>query len=776
MKKSQSLLWLIAAAVFAIGATILILSYMVTDPGHVIIELGGDCGKNYFTFLYHSIYGHGWWFEGMNYPYGEHITYADGQPIISGALQLFNGVTIRDALMVMNLLISLSYVLAMVFTYKILIRFGVKPFIAILFACLINLFAPQVYRIVAHFSLAYLCPIPMLFYWTLMYHYSSKWKWPVYIFIMGFIMSFIHLYTGATIFFWIAFYVTGYLMLIKTPLRERVKHVMPLLVVGVTLFLLIKIFIAFTDPIKDRPGFPLNSLEYVTHIKDIVSSPNSYFWQYIRYKTKFTKFSEGGEGYCYLGLVAFFAILISAIVGAVNKIRKRPGDELLISEQGFSPIWLFVAGGCLLLAMGVPFVWNMKWLFNYLSIFKQFRAMGRFSWPFYYIATIYAAVVVHTWYQRYIALHKPVLAYSILLASLGLWSLDVSRYIKNIREHVANGVPTCDKFFFKDEEIKWPEYLEQYHYKGSDFQAIILLPIFFAGSEKLWVGGDPSWPWSIGMRVSLQFHLPVVDVMMSRTSWSITEKQVKTAAGPFADKPMLRDLESKKPFLLLQYDDNPIDPDQAYLCNASEYLGHHFSCYIYACYPERIIANDNKNADSINAILPYMHAADTCITDKGSWYIDHFDSKHADEHLFGDGAAPVVSNDSLVIATIPIKPTGEKRLYEFSCWFLLDNRDYRSPYFKLQSLDSTGKIISQSRAFTKESVDNKDLWFRTSLYFDIDPACRSLRCVLMNEEHPTYKVMDELMLRPADAVIISKSKDGGVMVNNHLFMRKRVAR
>src|ERR1022692_4753739 len=145
-KSSQPLLWFLVAVLFAVGSTVLILSYMVTDPAHVINELGGDCGKNYFTFLYHSIYGKGVWFDGMNYPYGEHIIYADGQPALSTFLHLFQPLDPHYALATMNLAISLSYVVAILFTYKILTRFGVNPFIAILFACLINLLSPQVMR------------------------------------------------------------------------------------------------------------------------------------------------------------------------------------------------------------------------------------------------------------------------------------------------------------------------------------------------------------------------------------------------------------------------------------------------------------------------------------------------------------------------------------------------------------------------------------------------------------------------------------------------------
>src|SRR5689334_3994983 len=82
--------------------------------------------------------------------------------------------------------------------------------------------------------------------------------------------------------------------------------------------------------------------------------------------------------------------------------------------------------------------------------------------------------------------------------------------------------------------------LNKHNHKGSDFQSIILLPYIHVGSEKLWVSST-DWVVSLGIRPALELHLPIVDVMMSRTSWSQTLKQVRTVAGPFADKPLLRD-------------------------------------------------------------------------------------------------------------------------------------------------------------------------------------------------------------------------------------------
>ena len=247
-------------------------------------------------------------------------------------------------------------------------------------------------------------------------------------------------------------------------------------------------------------------------------------------------------------------------------------------------------------------------------------------------------------------------------------------------------------------------------------------------------------------------------------------KQVKIAAGPYVDKPTLREIPNQKPFLLLHFDEgDALDPDQRYLLSASDYIGHYSQCNLYVCYPERIAANDKKHADSINAILPYMHTADTCIGDKGNWYTDHFDTRHANENLFGTGAYPCVKEDSSVVATIPVKPAGDSQQYEFSCWFLLGNSDYRSPDFLLYSSDSAGSIIDTTFVHTNTSVDNYGMWFRASKYFYLHSNSRSLKCILINKPNPAYKIMDEMMLRPADALIISKDADGRVMVNNHLF-------
>src|SRR6185437_8226022 len=155
MSKWQQRIWFLAAIVFAVVATTYMLTYIVTDPGHMLIALGGDAGMTYHAYLYHVLYEKGAWTNCMNYPYGDNITYKGALPMLSLPLSYLQGIvhiSAENALAVMHLAIGLSYVLGILYTYKILKFFSVKPLLAILFSCLIILLSPQVFRLLGHFG------------------------------------------------------------------------------------------------------------------------------------------------------------------------------------------------------------------------------------------------------------------------------------------------------------------------------------------------------------------------------------------------------------------------------------------------------------------------------------------------------------------------------------------------------------------------------------------------------------------------------------------------
>ncbi len=770
MKINQRI-WFFVAFIFAICSTVLLLSNIVTDPGHMMIVIGGDGGHTYHAFLYNIIYENKVWSYSINYPYGENITYIGGLPVFTIPLTHLKAFHFKaeHLLAIMHLTIGLSYILGILYNYKIFRFFNVKPFIAIPFSCLIILISPQIYRLLGHFGLTYTCVIPMLFYWSLKYYNNGHWKYPVYIFISGCIVSFSHLYFGGIIFIWILFYVIGFFIFTKLSFKEKLRHSSILMLCGVSMFLFIKVFIWLTDPIKDRTAFPSGALGNLTNWKNIVTSTLSPFWNIIKTSTWWHDDSNG-EGYIYVGIAVILVCIISSILGLILLFKKK--DNLIVSDNNFQPIWLFIAIGALLLGMGVPFIWNMAWLLNYMSVFRQFRSLGRFSWIFYYIITVYAVVVINNWYVKAVTAKKYIVAYSAVIVPLFIWSLDAKGYVDFFRDKISYS-PSNYAFYFSKQEQNWNQFLKKHNHNQNDFQAIIVLPFFNLGSEKITQENDmTSWVSTTGGKASLQLHLPLVDAYTSRESLSMAEKQVRIIAGPFSDKPLFN-YNNKKPFLLLYSEADSLDMDSKYLLKDADYIGHNFGFFIYACYPDRVIANDKKNIDSVNLILPFLHSNDTCIASKETFYVNHFDAGQATNKLFGNGANAPISGDDSIIATISVMPSTDGKLYEFSLWFLLSDKNPYSPNIYLQLSDSAGNLFDTKEILTKRSCDNYNLWFRTSGFFNLPIKCRSIKCKLVDMPKPTYIAMDELLLRPADALVISKTPNGSIMVNNHLFRNEK---
>jgi hypothetical protein len=175
-------------------------------------------------------------------------------------------------------------------------------------------------------------------------------------------------------------------------------------------------------------------------------------------------------------------------------------------------------------------------------------------------------------------------------------------------------------------------------------------------------------------------------------------------------------------------------------------------------------------SDSVAAILPVMSGADTCVGG-GVWYYEHYDDGGNKEKLYGAGAANAISGDDTLIATIPMTGVVDSQLFEFSVWVLLGDKDPKSPHFALSMEDSNGKQMWEVVILTKESVDNYNMWFRASEYFVVPAGCKQIKCKLLNNPNPSYLAMDELMLRPASSMILSKQPNGRAMVNNHLYKR-----
>lgn len=766
MINNNKQLWLFTAILFAFFVVLLIFPGIIAHSGELAPGLGGDAGKNMFAYLFHIKHDQGFWFSGMNYPYGEHITFVDGQPLLSVTVSYFKTITFSQALGIMWSLIGISYILGIVYIYKILRHYGVHPLISILGASLIIAINPQLYRSLGHFGLAYVCVIPMVFFWSVKYYSNPIIKYPAYIMALTTIVVFLHPYLAALVIIWCSLYTVGYLLFHnERSIKRRYLKTITLMSAPVMATILFNIVMSITDPVKDRPKTPYGITAYCTRGDHIFTAHYSPIWRFFEEHTSVVKNTAEQEGFCYLGLTTIVILLISIGLGVANKIKKHPYQDT--GSKRFEPIWFFIASFALVLSMGVPFVWNMEWLLQYLTFFRPFRTLGRFSWIFFYITTIYSIIALSRWLNKDYTSGKKNRAIVLGCIALALWTYEASGYI-NIERNAINSSSENYARIIGQEPDNWSSFLAQHGFKGAEFQATLLFRYFNVGTDKLWLGRDyTNAELAVMLQTGMQLGLPTINHMAARTSWSIAKKQVKIAGGPFVAKPTLNELPNNNPLLLINHEGDELDPDQKYIVENATYIGKHKEWQVYACYPDKIIAADLAHNKAMHAIADNIIAGDSCIVNTGEYYINHFDSQKARPTMWGKGAQPEIEQHEAHIVTIPLKPIKDNQLYEFSCWFLLGDENYRSPYFKLDMLDANGVSLKTQDVLTKESADNEGMWFRANLFFTIPANTVSIKCRLFNDPEKAYKVMDELMLRPADAVIISKSVLGKLLVNNH---------
>ena len=777
MNAKQQRIWFFVAVIFALGIVYYMLTPLFEYPGRIALHIGGDAAKNYYTYLYHTLYGSGTWFTGMNYPYGEHIVYTDAQPLLSVTLSYLRSVVPIDkgvALGILHVSVIVSYIAAIIFSYQILRYFKVKPWLAILFAPMIIVMSPQTYRISGHFALCHAVYIPMLIYWLLRFNELRKLRYLIYMFISTVVFSFMHPYYIALCLIFCGFYCLGYMLFVRMKFITKLKQTAGIMTVPLLSAILLKAFMALTDPMTERPVIPQGTMFTLTEGADIFSAFYSPVSQLAKENDWFKVVENVREGAVYPGISVLLIIIVAVLILLAGIfIKNKKATPSLPNEN--AALWLTVATGTLLLGMGVPFIWDMEWLFDKMSLFRQFRSLGRFSTITYYIVAFFAAIALYRAYASLLLKGRRVLSYTVLCLPLCLWMVEATASIENVKMNDPEEPKKNYDFFFSTKEHDWASYLQDFGYKPTDFQSLLILPYTHVGSEKLWVNPFETWNMVLAYKASLQLHLPINDVFMSRSDWSQTKKQVRIEAGPWGDKAVLYDLKSTKPFLLLAYDDLPLNPDQRYLLKGADSLGHFSQSYVFVCYPERIKANDRAEYDKIKSLASLNVLNDTCVAGTArNFYVDHFDQFPSGYVFIGNGALPELRSVDTSVAEIPISSVEENDLYEFSCWVLPDTIGYKSPHFTLDKLDSAGTVISWEVVVTSRSVDNAGQWYRISNYITLPLNCKKLRAKFQRGEENSYIAIDELMLRNADATVLYKSPKGKLMINNHLYNTDRI--
>jgi hypothetical protein len=733
------------------------------NPGHVMYESYGDGAKNYFTYLYHSLFGKGFHFDGMQYPWGEHIVFTDNQPLIAYPLSYLKdafNLNITDLLTIMNLMTPLLFIISILTLFKFFSWMKINAYLSSLFALMICAMPPNFYRMFGHFGLSYTFNIILILFLILKHQTNKKSKYLFGIFIINFLFSFIHVYNLAIGSVILLAYAFSYFVLETDLIKIRMKHILLVLICMALGFIGLKSIFYFTDIITDRPTNPWGILNYTTTIGQVFTSNFSDLGK--TFSLIFDGFvsTQLGEGYAYVGLIAglYCLFLIANVFFYLFRKQHSFGYSPLLLQEKYL---ILIGSLSLIIALGIPFVWNMEFLLDYFPVFKQFRSLGRLAIIFYFCINIAAVIRINEVFKTFNINKLQKLGYMFLGFVLLFWSLEIFSYSKYIQHRADESNHKYADFFssFKKDSKNNPIIEREYKY-----QAILALPFYCIGSEKITIE-PPNGDIGNSFEISLRTGLPLINSMMSRTSWSHTFELARLIGGEFSNKDLFTSLINSKPILLICNKHETCTPNENFLISQATKINEDENNIYFNLDWNKLILHSKATVDSLNSIK---------ITElnQSNYLYKSYDEIQNSKAFFNNGALDIHDKDYITIFESPLKIDTNTK-FEFSCWALIEGNDYRMPYCSLEFLNSKSEQVKTLNVHFSSATDIWNMWFRATEFIDLDSNTKFVKAIFHNEDKRPTVLLDEVMLKPLQNFAAVESKDSKFrMYNNHKITLK----
>ncbi|MBK8966670.1 MAG: hypothetical protein IPM36_08295 [Lewinellaceae bacterium] len=515
--------------------------------------LGGspDGFKNYMTSLWHVRHDSGAvHYEGMNYPFGEHVLFTDNQPIISAALQWWShhvsDITGTQA-GVLNHILIVSLLLACAVIFLLLRKLHIPPWYAGLVALGMVFLSPQYNRFDGHFALSYSWIFPLLLLLLCNYEerYSRRYQ-SLQIGVLLFVAAQLHFYYFGISALFLGLY-TAY-QLLRDPswrnLRVRLSHLVVMVIIP---FALLNIWVHWADYAADRPSNPYGFTYYIGQWEGVFLPYESFpLFQWIdTHIVPIRRVNE--ETKAYAGLVAFLFTLW-LLVSRFRMFGKSWESAAYHRVHKHYLQGIFVAALVLLVfACGFPFaISGMEWMVDYMGPLRQFRGLGRFTWAYFYVINVLAFYAFWNWSARFDGFkggRAKWFRWVIALAPLLILCWEAYTFQRLRPLHLT---PNMGK---RAIAAPSPEHwLNKVDF--SAYQALLPLPYYHIGSENLW--WDLNYEHFIRTQTTaLHTGVPDMGVYMSRTSCSQTVISAQFLLEPCVAPAMLQELPDNRPIAVL---------------------------------------------------------------------------------------------------------------------------------------------------------------------------------------------------------------------------------
>lgn len=482
------------------------LPALLLHPNELLLTADGDGLKSYYCFVFHLQFDESFMhFGGMNYPHGEHYLFTDGFPAIAWLLQLLPFLK-PYGISIIHLSLAVSLLFTPFFLYLILRKFQVNEWIAVLGALCLFILQPQFPRLFSHLSLAYSIFFPLSWYLLLRFkEKGASFKWTSLLIVNQLFWYFMHPYLGfmISVFYGVDWFIAQFNK--KDSWKKRLWTLIPVILPAVV----VQLFLKLTDSITDRPTAPYGFFEYQAHWKSIFLPDAGPIHEWVSNYVSFEEFRW--EGYAYIGILSITMLVVAVFILMWQRLKKSV--EKITFPAPLFPAML-AAIFLLILSFGFPFNGNPHWL-DHLTFLKQFRALGRFSWVFYYVIGVFGIYVLQLLYQKiksWESAHHFKFKSALLISSLFVVQLSEGFSLLKIPTSFTKNLFDIHQLGQAERKL-----IHEAKSQRINVKAIMPLPWFHIGSE---IYGKEVDPMTLRKSFLLSVHtgIPLYAVMLGRTS------------------------------------------------------------------------------------------------------------------------------------------------------------------------------------------------------------------------------------------------------------------
>jgi hypothetical protein len=555
-------------ATVLISAIVIFIQFapVVRTLNTTLFSTGGDGLKSYYCYLYHiKDDPAALRFEGMNYPYGETIFFTDNQPFLSEVMRLackvFPGLY-NYSIAVWNGSLLLSIILAALFIYLILVELGLPAAMGLLAGIGISMLSPQVTRMGAHFSLAYVFVIPLAIYLLLRFSRKPAWKYSI-------AMALLIVWSGATHMYYIAFLAMLIFLFwmffgigrneVFGKWKVWLPHVFVQLILPV---ILVELLVNLSSNAFDRGKYPYGFLYYRAYPESVFLPADRHYGSWIQNLISYKHINW--EGFAYIGMVAtlactlFFGRVIARLVRGKFRTALMYDQDLFLTFLFWGPFLI------LLYSFGIPFILGLEKFVDFIGPVRQIRGVGRFAWVFYYAMNILA---VYSAWSFFKSRKRKAVPWIVITLTLLILLTEAQLNMVYIYPYLNRKNPEFVDFRNTLPADGWVKGIDP-----AKYQSILPLPFFHIGSENIWLEPECGID-AEAFKVSLKTGLPMHAVMMGRTSLSQTYKSLEMIWEPYREPAILGELLSTKPLLVLSAPCDRLGPGEKLIIEHSRHLG-----------------------------------------------------------------------------------------------------------------------------------------------------------------------------------------------------------